>query len=401
MPPYYLGLCAIAKDETPFLREWVAYHHHIGFEKIYIYDNESQVPVRDCLADFYDRGVFDSYTLQGKAMQLIAYNHCLKNHGHEFEWLAFFDLDEFLCLHQDTDARVLVRDYERYSALSLNWDSFGSSGHLSRPRGLVTESYRQSLGYSAIVKCIVRPARVSMGFTSHHFLYTEGVAVNAEGLPAFGSFAPIAVNKVCLNHYSFKSQQDYEEKVGKSDATYGEYNPRSLASFYHQARQPAHERTAILPTARDVRQMLEHGPLGMRHPVTRAETEALSLPEALSTIARFLRARQTGMAEVLFALCYKRFRHQTEFLRMGIVLCRQTAKHDRALTLAREALERTPDDVSYMELFQCFTMLGRHDEAGRIKEFLLQLSEMTEDNGCKQRIFDFMARQTPEQKEPV
>jgi hypothetical protein len=34
MPPlYYLGLCAIAKDETPFLKEWVGYHQYIGFEK--------------------------------------------------------------------------------------------------------------------------------------------------------------------------------------------------------------------------------------------------------------------------------------------------------------------------------------------------------------------------------
>jgi hypothetical protein len=90
MPQYYLGLCAIAKDETPFLREWVAYHHYVGFEKIYIYDNESRIPVRDSIADFYDRQICDSYTIPGRAMQLVAYNHCLKNHGHEFEWLAFF-----------------------------------------------------------------------------------------------------------------------------------------------------------------------------------------------------------------------------------------------------------------------------------------------------------------------
>lgn len=97
MPPaHYLGLCAIAKDETPFLREWVGYHQYIGFEKIYIYDNESAVPVHESLADFYDAGVFDSYSLQGKGMQHTAYNHCLKHHGHEFVWLAFFDLDEFL-----------------------------------------------------------------------------------------------------------------------------------------------------------------------------------------------------------------------------------------------------------------------------------------------------------------
>ena len=401
MPHFYLGLCAIAKDETPFLREWVAYHYHIGFEKIYIYDNESQIPVRDSLADFYDMGVFDSYTLQGKAMQLIAYNHCLKNHGDEFEWLAFFDLDEFLCLRQDTDARVLMRDYEAFSALSLNWDAFGSSGHLSRPQGLVTKNYRQSLGYTSIAKCIVRPAQVNMGFTSHHFLYKEGGAVNADGMPAFGGFAPIAVDKVCLNHYSFRSQQDYEEKLNKSDATYGEYNPRSLDSFYHQARQPTEERTAILPAASDVQRMLEHGPLHMRHAITLAETAALSLPTTLSGMAKYIRTQHTGLAETLFALCYARFRHETEFLRMGIALCRQCGRHERALALAQEALAQTPDDISYIDMYECLTDCGRHDDAVRIGEFLREVAGMTEDSTCKQRIFDFIARHSPKPLAPA
>ena len=95
-PRYYLGLCAIAKDETPFIREWIAYHHYIGFEKIYIYDNDSSQPIRDIVSDFYDQGIVDTYRLSGYGMQNTAYDLCLRDHGEEFFWLAFFDLDEFL-----------------------------------------------------------------------------------------------------------------------------------------------------------------------------------------------------------------------------------------------------------------------------------------------------------------
>jgi len=249
MPQYYLGLCAIAKDETPFLREWVAYHHFIGFEKIYIYDNDSHPPVRDSIADFYDRHICDSYTIPGKAMQLVAYNHCLKNHGDEFEWLAFFDLDEFLCLVQDKDARTLLRDYEQFSALSINWSVFSSSGKLSSPTGFVTENYTQHIKYSVNSKCIVRPATVKMPFTSHHFLYHHGLAVNAMNHPSLGAYTPLAIDKVRLNHYQYKSQQDYEERLRRGDATYKDFNPRELAHFYSQARTAFSGERSILPMA--------------------------------------------------------------------------------------------------------------------------------------------------------
>ena len=35
---YYACVCAIAKDETPHLREWALHHFAVGFEHIVLYD---------------------------------------------------------------------------------------------------------------------------------------------------------------------------------------------------------------------------------------------------------------------------------------------------------------------------------------------------------------------------
>jgi hypothetical protein len=118
-PRHYLGLCGIAKDETPNLREWVAYHHAAGFERILIYDNGSAVPVRETLADMCESGIVETLSIVGENMQLVAYNHCLQNFGHEFVWLGFFDLDEFLLLHHDDDARIFCAGYEEYAGISI------------------------------------------------------------------------------------------------------------------------------------------------------------------------------------------------------------------------------------------------------------------------------------------
>jgi hypothetical protein len=367
---FYLGLCAIAKDETSFLREWVAYHHYIGFERIYLYDNESAVPLRDTVSEFYERGICDPYTLPGKAMQLVAYNHCLKHHGHEFEWLAFFDLDEFLCLKQDRDARALMRDYEAYSGLSVNWDMFGSSGFLGRPQGLVMQNYRQSLGYTVNSKCIVRPARVKMPLSPHHFIFHEGISVNADKRPAIGAYAPLAVDRICLNHYSIRSQQDYEEKIRRGDAIYEESNPRSVLAFYAQAAQPAVERESILPIAAEVERMLSHPPPKAKYAVSYAEVTQCPLPSLIKNITLLIKNNQKDWAEVLFALGGDLWKNSPEFLNVGIALFRQLEKYDRALSLARDLVALTPEKEAYFTLLECLTAAGEREEAVSVGDFL-------------------------------
>ena len=387
MPPlFYLGLCAIAKDENPFVREWVGYHHYIGFERVYIYDNDSALPVRDIVGDFYEQGICDTYTLPGSAIQLTAYNHCLKNHGHEFEWLAFFDLDEFLCLKEDADARVLLRNFEAYSGLALNWDIFGSSGHLGRPAGLVTENFRQSLGYSVNAKCIVRPAKVHMPFTSHHFLFHEGISVNTNLDPAVGAYAPLAVDQACLNHYYYRSQQDFEAKTRKTDATYGDHNPRSMNAFYDQARRQGEEHAAILPLAGEAARMLDSGCIRLRQNVLYAETVKLTLPETLALLRKFMRAGQLDMAETLFALCYAGFSREVEFLRLGAAICRLHGKKRRALHLAKECLTLVPEEASYLDVLTCLVDDGQIQEAVRLADYLTSLGKITKDATLNRRV---------------
>ena len=54
---YYACVCAIAKDETPHLREWALHHFAVGFEHIVLYDNGSVVPAARTLEDLADAGL--------------------------------------------------------------------------------------------------------------------------------------------------------------------------------------------------------------------------------------------------------------------------------------------------------------------------------------------------------
>jgi hypothetical protein len=48
--PHKLAVCAIAKNEGAYFKEWLEYHRLVGVEKFYIYDNESDDDTKEVLA---------------------------------------------------------------------------------------------------------------------------------------------------------------------------------------------------------------------------------------------------------------------------------------------------------------------------------------------------------------
>ena len=58
-PKHYLAVCAIAKNEGPYFKEWIEWYLKQGVEKFYIYDNESTDCTKEVLAPYIESGVVD------------------------------------------------------------------------------------------------------------------------------------------------------------------------------------------------------------------------------------------------------------------------------------------------------------------------------------------------------
>lgn len=73
------------------------------------------------------------------------------------DWLAFFDADEFLFLMNSSETHVgdVLRDYNEFSGLGVNWVQFSSSGHERRPLGM------QRLDCQAPSRCSVGGLRAN------------------------------------------------------------------------------------------------------------------------------------------------------------------------------------------------------------------------------------------------
>ena len=51
-----LSICAIFKNEAPYLREWVEFHRLVGVESIYLYQNRSEDDYQSALHPFLNDG---------------------------------------------------------------------------------------------------------------------------------------------------------------------------------------------------------------------------------------------------------------------------------------------------------------------------------------------------------
>ncbi len=222
----YLSLCLICKDENDYLPEWLDYHILMGVDRFYIYDNESQVGLRETLKEYIDLGWALVMDIPGKAIQLDAYDHCLKTFGANTRWMGFIDTDEFLVPKTSLDLKELLKSYEEYAGLAVSSLFFGSSRYQERPAvgQIAAYTLRTHPTYflNTFVKSIVQPARVLIPESPHEFAFKENSwCVNEGRLRVDFQHFPNHIEKIQLNHYFCRSAGEFKLKSqrGRGDTS--------------------------------------------------------------------------------------------------------------------------------------------------------------------------------------
>ena len=234
-----LAICAVFKDEAVYLREWVEFHQLMGVERFYLYNNNSSDRYLDALQPHIASGAVVVHEWPQHPAQLQAYEHCLRSHGSEADWIAFIDVDEFLFSPTAKLLPDVLADYADHPGVGVNWVMFGSSGHKQKPEGGVLENYLRrgdlngGVQYAhlrlpdgsyrsenAHIKSIVQPSKVVGCKNAHFMLYADNArAVDENGRPIDGPFtAKVSVNALRINHYWSKSEDECRHKFNRGFA---------------------------------------------------------------------------------------------------------------------------------------------------------------------------------------
>jgi len=220
---YNVVLCAIIKDELD-LEEWVAYNLLIGFEHIYIYDDQSQIPVATQLKKLKDQVTVVDYHYDGlfeaHLKQISAYNQCLQKYGKDTEYIAFFDSDEYLVLKQHQNVYDFLIDMNA-DGVGINTLVFNSNGHITRSNGFVIEHYTEA-NESRYIKSIVKPAKVIRFFIYNAKFKPNSKYIGLTNLPVINHFQSVTKNTydiAQINSYHTKSMKFFHKESTCTDRT--------------------------------------------------------------------------------------------------------------------------------------------------------------------------------------
>lgn len=222
-------LVVIAKDEARFIPEWIAHYLCLGFDQIHAYDNGSSdqtLEIFERLSRYFPVKVTPWTGELNESPQISAYNDALRHI--DTDWVAFFDMDEFLILPLDTsNINVFLQRFgDDVGAVGINWLTFGSNRVYGKNYGLVRNAFRtgnaRTWANNKHIKTIARTQCIGQ-MRVHECSLTKGrfVHPNLEdiSMPLRRGVSDMTDHSVAqLNHYQTRSYSDYWDKINRGRA---------------------------------------------------------------------------------------------------------------------------------------------------------------------------------------
>ena len=228
-------ICVIGKEENRYIKEYVEHYKKLGVDKIFLYDNNEKNGERfeSVLSQYINEGFVSIINYRGKfATQLIMYEKCYNSNKYIYDWFIFFDIDEFINLNNYTNIKDFLNEnkFNKCNLIYFNCLRHTDNDLLYYDNRTLKEKFPIIKWDNQLytVKSMMRgnnPMYVT--FSTTHWLDRE----LKNGCDVFGNYVEPTVelkigknikkSDVYIDHYCFKSTEEYINKINKGDARFG------------------------------------------------------------------------------------------------------------------------------------------------------------------------------------
>ena len=155
-------LCVIGKKENLYATEFVEHYKKLGYNKIFIYDNNDleDEKFEDVIQNEIDNGFVSIINIRGyKGQQFASYKDCYGKNNIFYDWLSFFDFDEFLELNpKNTTIQKFLKNkrFKKCQNIKINWVFYFNSNSLNYENKPVQQRIYSSVKLNKHIKSTVR-----------------------------------------------------------------------------------------------------------------------------------------------------------------------------------------------------------------------------------------------------
>ena len=221
-----VALCSVVKMENRYIKYFIEHYKKLNYDHIYFADNnelkgESLEDVKE-VRDGIKEGFISVANYKGlKFIDAKWFYECYENHSLEYDWISFFDLDEFLVLDpNDTKIQDYLNNsrFNNCDHIKINWRIYTDNDQLDFEDKHPIERFPIPSGYTFENRHVKSIVRGGLDYTNMHknynphSVYSFLKACSSSGKPIEGRLyynSPPDMQYAVLNHYVTKSVREF------------------------------------------------------------------------------------------------------------------------------------------------------------------------------------------------
>ena len=237
-------LCTIGNFENNYIIEFVSHYFNYGVDKIFLYDNN------DINGEIFDNILYNFIKISfikiinyrgQKRKQLEIFEKCYKENSNSYDWLIFYDIDEFINLKDYSNIKDFLKQkkFNKCQSIYLNWVLHTDNNLLYYDNRTLYRRFPEVYINKDFCrgKTIIKGNLTNITIQSTHTLDNTIGRCNGFGkrITTLGINCRKSDNKYnYIDHFHTKSTEEFINKINKGDAVFGEdkNNTYSRIKFY-------------------------------------------------------------------------------------------------------------------------------------------------------------------------
>ena len=247
-------LCTVGKKENLYAREYVEHYKNKGVDKIFIYDNNNSQDEKfeTVLYDYIDSGLVEIINFSNIIVspQIKAYNDCLKKNYKKFDYLIFYDMDEFIFLRNFQNIKEFLSQkvFDKCSRIQLNWYFHTDNNLLYYDNRTLLKRFpekekrwkNRKIGGKEGIKSIIK-GNIDIRILDVHILNSKLISCDGFGNIMDNSFNSFYSNNSdhyynYIDHYYTKSTEEFVNKLMRGGGVHGmnkEFEKRRIDIYFN------------------------------------------------------------------------------------------------------------------------------------------------------------------------
>jgi hypothetical protein len=241
-------LCTPGKNENKYIKEFVEHYKNYGVDKIFLYDNN------DLDGEFFEKEINDyindkfveivNFRGKKKAL-LLMMNDCYRKNFRNYDWLIFFEIDEYIYLKDFTNIKEYLNNtkFIKCQKIHLNWVFHTDNNLLYYENRPLKERFPEkedkakkninniSQGIKSILKGHIPNIKINCVHSLNSKLKSCDGFGNIKKINGIITSQPDFRNYY-IDHYNFKSTEEFINKINTGDALFFKDNQIDRIKVY-------------------------------------------------------------------------------------------------------------------------------------------------------------------------